>query len=137
MNDDAKLQDIAKRLGARAAERLDVDKTARLVVQRLREQPTARPASVQPAWLRIAAALVIVVGGAFALRQVWPGNGQGHAAHFVADDLGDLSADQLRDVLATLDETLEQGTTALPEGSADIDELDAQQLRAVLRTLEG
>jgi hypothetical protein len=138
MNDDTRLHDIAKRLGAQAAERLDVEKTARAVVQRLREQPAARPAWIRPAWLRIAAALVIVVGGTFALRQVWPGNGQGdHAAHFVADDLSDLSADQLRDFLATLDETLQQGTTALPEGSADIDELDAQQLRAVLRSLEG
>jgi len=137
MNDDTRLHDIAKRLGAQAAERLDVEKTARAVVERLREQPAARPSWIQPAWLRIAAALVIVVGGAVAVRQVWRDTGRNHAAHFVADELSDLSADQLRDVLATLDETLERGSTALPEGSAAIDELDAQQLRVVLRSLEG
>ena len=136
-DDDAKLQDIAKRLGARAAERLNVDQTARAVVERLREQPAARSAWVQPAWLRIAAALVILAGGVFALRQVWSGNSDGHAAHFVADDLRDLSADQLRDVLATLDETLTRDSTTLPDGTAEMDELDAQQLRAVLRSLEG
>ena len=136
-DDDARLQEIAKRLGARAAERLDVDQTARAVVERLREQPAVRSAWVRPAWLRIAAALVILAGGAFAMRQVWSGNDQDHAAHFVADDLRDLSADQLRDVLATLDETLTRDSTALPDGTADMDELDAQQLRAVLRSLEG
>jgi hypothetical protein len=136
-DDDAKLQEIAKRLGARAAERLDVAQTARAVLERLREQPAAPSAWVQPAWLRIAAALVILVGGAVGLRQVWRGYGDDHAAHFVADDLRDLSADQLRDVLATLDETLTRDSTALPDGSGDIDELDAQQLRAVLRSLEG
>jgi len=136
-DDDARLQEIAKRLGARAAERLDVDQTARAVVERLREQPAVRSAWVRPAWLRIAAALVILAGGAFAMRQVWSGSDQDHAAHFVADDLRDLSADQLRDVLATLDETLTRDSTALPDGTADMDELDAQQLRAVLRSLEG
>jgi hypothetical protein len=138
MNDDAKLHDIAKRLGAQAAERIDVQKTAQAVLQRLREQPAARPSWVQTAWLRIAAALVIVVGGAYAVRRLWPSNDhRGDIAHFVADDLHDLSTDQLRDVLATLDETLERPSTVLPEGSADFDELNAQQLRAVLRTLEG
>ena len=138
MNDDARLQDIAKRLGAQAAERLDVERTARLVVERLRQQPAARPAWIQIAWLRIAAVLVIVVGGAFAVRQVWPRHEhRGDTAHFVADDLSDLSTDQLRDVLARLDETLDRRTTVLPEGSTDIDELDAQQLRVVLRSLEG
>jgi hypothetical protein len=136
MNDDARLHDIAKRLGAQAAERLDVEGTARAVLERLREQPAARSPWVHIAWLRIAAALVIVVGGAFVIRLGWPGNAhRGEAAHFVADDLSDLSADQLRDVLATLDDTL--GNTVLPDGSADIDELDTQQLRVVLRSLEG
>ena len=80
---------------------------------------------------------MILVGGAVAVRQVWPRNEQHPAAHFVADDLNDLSADQLRDVLATLDETLTRDSTALPDGSAEMDELDAPLLRAVLRSLEG
>lgn len=136
MNDDTKLHDIAKRLGAPAAERLDVDKTARAVVERLREQPAARPSWVQTAWLRIAAALVILAGGAFLARQLAPSRDEGHAvAHLVTDDLRDLSADQLRQVLNTLDATLESGRTA-PSDST-LDDLDEQQLRAVLRSLEG
>ena len=58
-----------------------------------------------------------------------------HGAHFVTDDLTDLSTDQLRDVLNTLDETLKLGSTTLPDD--DLEDLDAQQLQAVLRDLEG
>src|SRR3989442_16027169 len=71
MNDDAtlhddELQEVARRLGARAAERLDVEGTAQAVVARLRTQPRAEIRGlgwIRPAWLRIAAMLVIVVGG--------------------------------------------------------------------------
>ena len=42
MNGDARLEALAKRLGASSAERLDVDATARKVVERLREQPVRR-----------------------------------------------------------------------------------------------
>jgi hypothetical protein len=138
MKDDARLNEIAQRLGARAAQRLDVEATARKVVERLRDEPAQRPTWIQPTWLRIAAALVIVVGGAFTLRQVWPGSESGaHVAHFVADDLSDLSTDQLRDVLALMDEIVVSDSVAVPESNTDLRELDAQQLRAVLRSLEG
>jgi hypothetical protein len=136
VNEDAKLHEVARRLGAAAADTLDVDRIAARVVERLRSEPAAaaRPSWIQPAWLRIAAALLVLVGGGLVLRQVWSPT-TGHGAHFVTDDLSDLSADQLRDVLTTLDETLDLGGTTLPE--ADLDDLDAQQLRAVLRSLEG
>ncbi len=89
-----------------------------------------------PAWLRIAAALVVLLGGALVLRRAIPTAGGGHSpAHFVTDDLRDLSAAQLREVLSALDETLDLGRPTVPD--ADLDNLDAQQLRAVLRTLEG
>ncbi|HKC41647.1 MAG TPA: hypothetical protein VKC15_19030 [Gemmatimonadales bacterium] len=136
MNEDAKLHDAARRLGVQAAERLDVERVAARVVERLRDEPVrpTRPAWMQPAWLRIAAAVVLLVGGGLVWRQA--GNPAApHGAHFVTDDLTDLSADQLRDVLNTLDETLNLGSTTLPDG--DLDDLDAQQLQAVLRSLEG
>lgn len=136
MND--RLNEIAQSLGARAAQRLDVEATAQKVVQRLRDEPAHRPTWIHPAWLRIAAAVVIVVGGAFTLRQVWPGSESAtHVAHFVADDLSDLSTEQLREVLSLLDEIVASDTVAVPESSTDLRELDAQQLRAVLRSLEG
>lgn len=136
MNEDAKLHEQARHLGAVAADRLDVDRIAALVVERLRSEParTSGPSWIQPAWLRIAAAMLVLVGGGLVLRQVWSPTTT-HRAHFVTDDLTDLTADQLRDVLNTLDETLDLGSTTLPE--ADLEDLDAQQLRAVLRSLEG
>ena len=135
MND--RLENLAKRLGTDAANRLDVEATARKVVERLREQPVRRIAWVRQAWLRIAAALVITVGGAVAIRQNVVHSNRAHPAHLVADDLGDLSTDELRDVLTTFDELISTDSVAVPEGSTDLHELDAQQLRAVLRSLEG
>ena len=136
MNDE-KLENLAKRLGSGAAARLDVDATARKVVQRLRE-PAPRVTWIPQTWMRIAATVVILVGGAVALRQVRiGGDSPEHVAHFVADDLNDLSADQLRDVLSSFDVIVTTDTVAVPESSGDLRELDAQQLRAVLRSLEG
>ncbi len=110
MNEEAMIA-AAKRLGAGPADRLDVEATARKVMERLREQPAERPA-----WIRISS---------------------GHPPHFVADDLSDLSTDQLRDVLDRFDEMVGGTGTTLPEGSSDLRELDEQQLRRVLRSLEG
>ena len=137
MNEE-RMEQLAKRLGARAAERLDVGKTAGQVVERLREQPAPRSTWIQPAWLRIAAALVIVVGGA-GLYRFTPGHRpvvSQHAAHFVADDLSGLSADDLRDVLSSFDEILSTDSAPASD-STDWRELDSQQLREVLRALEG
>lgn len=136
MNEDARLHETARRLGTAAADKVNVDRIAAAVVQRLRSEPAhaGRPTWVRPAWLRIAAAVLVLVGGGVVVRQMGGPTGT-HEAHFVTDDLTDLSADQLRDVLNTLDETLDLGSTTLPE--ADLDDLDAQQLQAVLRSLEG
>jgi hypothetical protein len=133
-----RLEELARGLGARAAERLDVEATARKVLERLREQPAQRPMWIHQTWLRIAAAVVLVLGGAFVVRQVLPvGGSADHAAHWVADDLRDLSTEELRDVLAGFDEIVASDSAVVPEDSADLRELDAQQLRALLRSLEG
>ncbi|HXG97586.1 MAG TPA: hypothetical protein VNJ06_10820 [Gemmatimonadales bacterium] len=137
VNGDARLEGLAKQLGRKVADRLDVEATAGSVVARLREQPVRRVSWVQASWLRIAAGLVIVVGGAVAVRQTFVRDISVHTAHLVADDLNDLSADELRDVLATFDQIISSDSVAVPEGSTDLHELDAQQLRAVLRSLEG
>lgn len=136
MNDDARLEGLAKQLGHKAGDRLNVEATARKVVEGLREQPVRRIAWAQQRWLRIAAALVIVLGGAVAVRRNLVRSDAAHTAHLVADDLNDLSADELRDVLRSFDQLIGD-SVAVPEGSTDLHELDAQQLRAVLRSLEG
>ena len=139
LNGDAKLEALAQRLGATAAERLDVAATARNVIERLREAPPRRTIWVQQTWMRIAAALVIVIGGAAVatrLTPLRPTGGGAHGAHFIADDLNDLSPDQLRDVLQGFDELVSGDSVVVPD-STDLRELDPRQLRAVLRSLEG
>lgn len=134
MNDDRRLNELAQRLGARAAERLDVEKTAEAVLARLRE-PVERPSWIPPAVLRIAAMLVVLVGGVFVLKNGRDVSGHaGAAAHLVADDLSDLSNEELQSVLAGFDEMLD---STLAPTSTDLNELDAQQLQTVLRSLEG
>jgi len=136
VNEDAKVHAAARRLGVQAAEQLDVERVAARVVERLRVEPlgATRRGWLQPTWLRIAAAVVVLVGGGLVWRQLGHATAP-HGAHFVTDDLTDLNADQLRDVLNKLDETLNLGSTTLPDG--DLEDLDAQQLQAVLRSLEG
>ena len=138
LNGDAKLEALAKRLGAAAAERLDVAATARKVVERLGEAPARRTIWVQQTWMRIAAAVVIVIGGAAVATRLTPLHpaGGAHGAHFIADDLSDLSADQLRDVLQGFDELVSGDSVVVPD-STDLRELDPQQLRTMLRSLEG
>ena len=140
MNDDAmlhdaKLQEVAQRLGAGAASRLDVERTARAVVERLRAGPRAeRWTWVQPAWLRIAAAAILVIGGGLFTRAlVWQRAPGSAVVVPVGEDLTDLTAEQLREALTVLDQPVSE------EGAADLglDGLTADELRALLQTLEG
>ena len=137
---DARLESLARRLGAAAAERLDVHATAQSVVERLREQPAPRASWMQPAWLRIAATVVVLVGAGVVWAQLTPGHSppaSGHVAHYVADDLNDLSADELRDVLTSFDQIISSDSAVVPDSSSDLRGLDPQQLREVLRALQG
>src|SRR5574341_1395694 len=138
MNDatshDAKLHELAARIGEQAAARLDVERTAQAVVARLRERSSAvTPAWARPAWWRIAAAVVVLLGGGLVARDLL--RSPAVVDHYVAEDLTDLSAEDLRQILASLDETL----IASPEAAAEagLEDLTEQQLREVLRSLEG
>jgi len=133
---DAELQELAQRLGTRAAERLDVERTAQAVVARLREEAgaPARPSVwSQPAWLKIAAALVVVVGAGVVARGVWPGP-PGVALPVETVDLSDMSAPQLRELLRSV----EQADAPEPVSSQDVglEDLSPAQLRALLASLE-
>lgn len=128
---DEQLEAMARRLGSAAAARLDVERAAAGVTRRLREPPAGVP------WLRIAAAAVVLLGGGFALREmVRDRTPDVRTAQLIADDLGDLSTEQLRAVLAVVEDSLSLEAD-VPNGPGDLMELDAQQLRAVLNTLEG
>ena len=136
MNDDAVLHDarlheVAQRLGAGAAERLDVERTARAVVERLRAEPRAeRWTWVQPAWLRIAATAILVIGGALVTRAlVWQRAPGSAVVVPVGEDLTDLTAEQLREALTVLDQPVSE------EGAGDtgVEGLTAEELRALLQ----
>jgi len=133
---DARLQELAQRLGTRAAERLDVERTAQAVVARLQEEARApaRPSVWrQPAWLKIAAALVVVAGAGVVARGVWPAR-PGAAAPVETVDLSDMSAPQLRELLRSV----EQPGAPEPVSSQDVglEDLSPAQLRALLASLE-
>ena len=133
---DAKLQELAQRLGTRAAERLDVERTAQAVVARLREEARApaRPSVwSQPAWLRIAAALVIVAGAGLVARSMWQ-TPSGAPAPVETVDLSDISAPQLRELLRSF----EQPGAPEPVSSQDVglEDLSPAQLRTLLASLE-
>lgn len=143
MNDelhDPRLEALAQRLGARAAERLDVERTAEAVVRRLREQPraTRRLPRVPrvPAWLSLAAGLVLLVGGGVVWRAARPGRIPPATALAPPGlDLNALSADQLREVLQAVDQPLDVDPGAAAD--AGLEDLTPRELRALLSTLEG
>ena len=145
MNDDAtlhdaKLQEVARRLGAHAAERLDVERTAQAVVARLRTEPRAQVRVlgwIQPAWLRIAAVLLLLVGaGVVALNVRGPQPTTPLPPASAGGELSELSGDELRIVLAALQEpgAERQGVSLQDVG---LEDLSALELRALLESLEG
>lgn len=137
MKDDARLQELARQLGSAQAEQLDVERLAASVVERLRRgeaEPRPTPQWLQPAWLRAAALVLLMLGVGIVAQHRTPEEPV-HPAHFVADELQDLSTDQLRDVLRTLDQTID-GASDTPDID-DFNHMDTEELRAVLQSLEG
>jgi hypothetical protein len=134
--DDTALRALAARLGARAAERVDVDAVGRAVVERLRS-PNVVPLATRvrratPLWLRLAAALVVLAGAGIVARRLVPSADP--APQLVTDELSDLGAEQLTELLGSLDETL--AGTDVPVGD-ELDDLNVEQLERVLRAMEG
>lgn len=134
--DDAALRHLAARLGVRAGDRVDPAAVGRAVVERLRAPgvvPLAgRRRRRSPAWLRLAAALVVLAGAGVVARRLLPVPDS--APRLVADDLTDLGAEQLTELLGSLDQAL--GGAAAPADDG-LDDLDAEQLERVLRAMEG
>jgi hypothetical protein len=137
MNDDM-LHEAARQVGARAAERLDVDATARAVLRRLREASEALPVWwAQPAWLRAAATVVLLLGGFALARNVAPPPREpSRSVAYVGEDLTTFSSDQLLDVLQEIGQT---GGSLAPSSlqEAGLEDLTAAQLQELLRSLEG
>jgi len=138
--DDGKLQEVARRLGARAADRLDVERTAQAVVTRLRTEPRADIrvlGRIRPAWLRIAAALVLLVGaGVVALNVRVPLFTTSVPPATASGELSELSGDELRAVLEAVGQAGGEQQEVSPQ-DLSLEDLSAPQLRALLESLEG
>jgi hypothetical protein len=133
------LEKLAQRLGARAAERLDVERTAQAVVTRLREAPRVSVVTrfwMQPAWLKVAATVVLLLAAGTVTRALWRPQGLAPAGGEAAAGLSDLSTDQLQQLLEIVDKPTDEATPAYP-ADASLEDLTAPQLRELLRSLEG
>lgn len=126
------LERLAQQLGTAAAERLDVEATARTVIARLRQpaEEKKRVTWIRPEWLRVAAALAILLGAGVVLQNIGE---RVMPSHFVLEDLSDLSSAELTVILSDLDHTLDTDSTEAP---LDLERLTPTQLQALLRSLE-
>ena len=133
---DAEMRALARDLGAHAAERLDVEGTAQAVVRRLRDEPHAVRRRGLPAWLALAATVVLLVGGATLWRvRQRPAGSVATAPAPAGLDLSTLSADQLRELLHAVDQPLDVEPSGASE--ATLDDLTPGELRTLLDALEG
>jgi hypothetical protein len=127
---DEDLVAIARQLGARAADRVDPERTAIAVLERLR-QPAQR--SWQPAWLALAAVLVLCVGGGTILQEV-AHHTTGTAPEAV--DVSGLSAHQLSDVLNGINQPDVNAVDEEPASiESGIEELTPAELRTLVKSL--
>lgn len=136
MSDDRNLEQMARGLGASAAERVDVERVAARVVARLREDRDAGRSPERlwwrtPAVLRAAAAVLVLAAGGLVARSVLVRQGPELAASFPA--LAELSTAELEEVYDSL-----SFETPLHEVVAvGLHDLTEEQLRELLRLMEG
>ena len=140
---DQELRQVAQRLGAAAADRLDVEHTAQAVLARLRagDAPARSPIHwMQPAWMRAAAVVVAMLGAGLLIRY--------HILHRTAEssatdptitgttavELADFSPGQLQDVLAVLNEPVET-TPVVHAGDAGVEDLSEPELQSLLKAI--
>lgn len=136
--DEHEVERLAKAMGARAAEQLDVERLASAVVARLRAD-RAHAEGPKRAWrtgplvLRLAAALAVLLTGGILVRGTLERNGSPPTAMLTAPILRDLSADELAEVFDSL--AIE---APVHEGMAfGVENLDEAQLKELLRLMEG
>jgi len=130
---NAELEATARRLGTRAADQLDLSRTARGVVARWRTERARRPVWQSPAFLRVAAALVLLVAGI----ETW------EHRHLTRTDvvavepsdagLEGLTADQLEAFLPTVEQQVPAVETTASD--AGLEGLTSDELRSVLNSM--
>jgi hypothetical protein len=135
-------EQLARRLGAEAADRLDVERTAQAVVARLRagDVPQRPPIRwMQPAWMRAAAGVVLIIGAGlliyWRLQHPTPETVDPTVVVASAGELQDFTSGQLRNVLNGLDSTVEM-TPTVHAGEAGVEDLSEPQLQSLLKAME-
>ncbi len=141
---DQELRQAAQRLGAAAADRLDVERTAQAVLARLRAgaAPARSPIRwMQPAWMRAAAVVVVMLGAGlliyYRIDHPTPESSRidSTITAATAGEFADFSPGQLQDVLSALDEPVET-TPVVHPGDAGVEDLSEPQLQSLLRAME-
>jgi hypothetical protein len=134
---DEALRQVARRLGTGAADRLDVEQTAQTVVARLRagDAPARSPIHwMQPAWLRVAAVVVVMIGVGVVYRVLHPVvQPQVTQPDSVNLELAALLPSQLQDVIAGLDQPVEMPT--VHAGEAGVEDLSEPELQSLLNAI--
>jgi len=138
------LEELAKRLGARAEARIDIDRTAQAVVERLRGEgvgkasPT-RGAPARVVWWRrtpvlqgLAAAVVVLVAGVLVTSQLARSKPDRQELAAPAE-LMDLSVEELEEVYDSLALRAPASEFAL----VDLQDLDEAELEELLQLMEG
>jgi len=127
------LERIAARLGQRAAARLDVERTAAAVVNRLRHEPQVRAWYRSSTLLRLAAVVVLMVSATlFSYRLRQRPAAEVPTAPVVAS-LQTLSSEEMQEVL----DSLAIESPASETMAADLHDLSNEQLTELLHSMEG
>jgi hypothetical protein len=141
---DQELRQVAQRLGAAAADRLDVERTAQAVLARLRAGDAATRSPIQwmqPAWMRAAAVVVVLLGAGLLTyyRLHHPSTGPSGIDSKVTGpavgELADVSPSQLQDVLAALNDPIDT-SPVVHAGEAGVEDLSGPELQSLLRAME-
>jgi len=132
--DERQLEHLAQRLGERAESSLDVERTARAVLKRLREEP------VRAVWWRrtpvlqslAAAAVVVLTAGILVTNHVLDG-GRSPAELFAPVELQELSLEELEEVYDSL--FVEAPVYELV--AVGLHDLNENELEELLQLMEG
>jgi anti-sigma factor RsiW len=132
--EEQQIERMARELGARAADRVDAEQTARAVLRRIKQAP--RPA----VWWRrapvlqalAAAAVVVLLAGVF-LVGPFTGDGGDAPEPLAIAELQELSTDELSEVF----DSLVVEAPVAEYSSVGLQDLNEQQLRELLELMEG
>ena len=131
--DEKRLHQLTSRLGADAAERLDVEATARAVVERLRTEPVRVPWWRQVRVLQSAAAAVVILAAGLLVF-----DRSGDEIALLGDEvipvaIESLSADELEEVV----DSLFFEAPVYEQVAIGLQDLDESQLVELLQLMEG